>query len=186
MDDTLSAAAGWPLGIVTSGESFARAFEDEIDGSTRLAFRVAYAVLRQREDAEDVAQEVVVKAYRSLRSLRDPGRLRPWLVRMAFRRALDRRRADQRRERREQHLAVREWSEPTSPPGAEDTLAAGERERQVWDAIDALPEKLRLALVLSALEGRAVAEVARLLEVPEGTVKSRLHLARKALLKRLR
>jgi RNA polymerase sigma-70 factor (ECF subfamily) len=56
----------------------------------------------------------------------------------------------------------------------------------VGEAVDALPEKLRIVTVLAAIEGHGVAEVARLLELPQGTVKSRLHLARKALAERLR
>ena len=60
-----------------------------------------------------------------------------------------------------------------------------ERAERLWRAIDALPEKLRLVIVLFAIEGHDVAEVARLLDVPEGTVKSRLFLARKGLARSL-
>ena len=60
-----------------------------------------------------------------------------------------------------------------------------ERAERLWQAIDALPEKLRLVIVLFAIEGHDVAEVARLLDVPEGTVKSRLFLARKGLARSL-
>jgi len=63
---------------------------------------------------------------------------------------------------------------------------AAERTSRVWRAIEDLPEKLRLVTVLAALEGHDVAEVARLLRVPEGTVKSRLFLARKRLAESLR
>jgi RNA polymerase sigma-70 factor (ECF subfamily) len=60
------------------------------------------------------------------------------------------------------------------------------RQERVFRAIDGLPEKLRLVLLLSALEGHGHREVAMLLGLPEGTVKSRLHLARRALAERLR
>ena len=67
-----------------------------------------------------------------------------------------------------------------------EEAVARDRARHLWRAIDALPEKLRAAIVLSAIEGHDVREVARLLEVPEGTVKSRLFLARKSLAESLR
>ena len=147
---------------------------------SRLAFRVAWSVLRQREDAEDVAQEALARACRSLASLRDPNRFRPWLVRIAWRLALNHRRASRRRERRE--LAV---AEPTEPRGVEDLVAASESRARLWAAIDALPEKLRLVIVLAGIEGHDVRAVSALAGVPEGTVKSRLHAARRRLMEAL-
>src|SRR5512143_3577727 len=79
--------------------------EEGLAEGTRLAFRVAWSVLRQREDAEDVAQEALARACRSLGSLRDRGSFRPWLVRIAWRLALNHRRATRRRERREHAIA---------------------------------------------------------------------------------
>jgi len=78
-------------------------FEARLVESSTLAFRVAYGVLRHRQDAEDVAQEAFVKAYRNFRELRDRARFRAWLVRMTWRLAIDRQRADRRREAREHH-----------------------------------------------------------------------------------
>ena len=68
----------------------------------------------------------------------------------------------------------------------EVTVEREETRKRVMQAVDALPEKLRIVTVLAAMEGHGVAEVARLLEIPAGTVKSRLHLARKALAEKLR
>src|SRR5215475_15202598 len=76
-------------------------FEARLAESSTLAFRVAYSVLRHRQDAEDVAQEAFVKAYRSYTQLRDRDRFRAWLVRITWRLALDRQRADRRRAVRE-------------------------------------------------------------------------------------
>ena len=67
-----------------------------------------------------------------------------------------------------------------------DQAARAELRARVSEAVDALPEKLRIVTVLAAIEEHDLASVARLLELPEGTVKSRLHLARKALAERLR
>ena len=164
--------------FVTVDEDLAREFEARLVESSTLAFRVAFSVLRQREDAEDVAQEAFAKAYRSFRQLRDRERFRAWLVRMTFRMAIDRQRANRRRFVREQALEIAR--ETTG-----DTVVEHERAEQLWRAIDALPEKLRLTIVLSGIQGHDIREVATLLDVPDGTVKSRLFLARKQLKDRL-
>src|SRR5262245_25964732 len=88
--------------FVSATEGLAREFEERLRDSGTLAFRVAYSVLRHREDAEDVAQESIAKAYRNFAQLRDRERFRAWLVRMTWRMALDRRRGDRRRLGREQ------------------------------------------------------------------------------------
>src|SRR5205809_5293699 len=90
-------AGGYTGAFVTLDEGLEREFEDRLRESSTLAFRVAYGVLRHRQDAEDVAQEAFAKAYRSFRQLRDRDRFRAWLVRMTWRMAIDRRRANLRR-----------------------------------------------------------------------------------------
>jgi RNA polymerase sigma-70 factor, ECF subfamily len=151
-------------------EALRREFEARLAESSTLAFRVAFSVLRQREDAEDVAQEAFIRAYRSFARLRDRARFRAWIVRATWRLALDRRRSDRRRELREQAVL-----EETVTRRSEDRAAV------LWDAIDMLPEKLRMVAVLSGIEGHDVAEVASLLGIPQGTVKSRLFRARQFL-----
>jgi RNA polymerase sigma-70 factor (ECF subfamily) len=167
-------------GVLAVDRAVEQEFEARLVESSTLAFRVAYAVLRQRQDAEDVAQEAFVKAYRNFAHLRDRERFRAWLVRIAWRLALDRRRGDRRR-------AAREDARDAPPAGAgiDADLVARERAALLWNAIDALPEKLRVAIVLANIEGYDVEEVARLLGLPVGTVKSRLFLARRKLKERL-
>jgi RNA polymerase sigma-70 factor (ECF subfamily) len=172
--------------FVTVDEDLAREFEARLVESSTLAFRVAFGVLRQREDAEDVAQEAFAKAYRSFRQLRDRDRFRAWLVRMTWRMALDRQRANRRRLAREVAEEIAESGVQTrQQPTTADTLIARERAERLWRAIDALPEKLRLAIVLAGIQGHDMHEVALLLDVPDGTVKSRLFLARKQLREQL-
>jgi RNA polymerase sigma-70 factor (ECF subfamily) len=156
-------------------EALEREFEARLADSSTLALRVAYSVLRHREDAEDVAQEALAKAYKSFRTLRDRDRFRAWLVRMTWRLALDRRRNDRRRQVRDEPL------EPPLTHSTEEDVLARERSQQLWAAIDALPEKLRVVMVLGAIEGYDIAEVGKLLGVPAGTVKSRLFLGRQRL-----
>src|SRR6187455_3310963 len=98
MHDRTARLAG---SLVTVDEDLEREFETRLVESSTLAFRVAYGVLRHRQDAEDVAQEAFVKAYRSFRELRDRDRFRAWLVRMTWRLAIDRQRSNRRRAVRE-------------------------------------------------------------------------------------
>ena len=169
--------------FVTVDEDLAREFEARLVESSTLAFRVAFSVLRQREDAEDVAQEAFAKAYRSFRQLRERDRFRAWLVRMTFRMAIDRQRANKRRLTREGVEAGLQARLTSATTG--DAMLANERAEQLWLAIDALPEKLRLVIVLAGIQGHDIREVATLLDVPDGTVKSRLFLARQQLKERL-
>jgi len=168
-----------PATLVTHDEDLDREFETRLVESSTLAYRVAFGVLRHREDAEDVAQDAFAKAYRSFHQLRDRDRFRAWLVRMTWRMALDRQRANRRRASRE--LVV----EVDPPSGTGDSMLTRERAERLWAAIDALPEKLRLVVVLAGIEGHDMKEVAALLDVPEGTVKSRLFVARKQLREQL-
>jgi len=154
-------------------------FETRLADSSTLAFRVAFSVLRHRQDAEEVAQEAFVKAYRHFSRLRDRDRFRAWLVRMTWRLAIDRRRSERRRAAREQD------SDAAPPDNAANDLIARERAALLWNAIDDLPEKLRVVIVLANMEEHDIADVARLLSVPEGTVKSRLFLARQRLKEQL-
>jgi RNA polymerase sigma-70 factor (ECF subfamily) len=138
--------------LVSDSTDLDAQFEARLADSFALAFRVAYSVLRQRQDAEDIAQEAFVKAHRRLSELRDRERFRAWLVRMVWRMALDRRRGEKRREAREQVVAI----EAPRAPTVEDDAIAREREAALWVAIDALPDKLRVAIVLSSIEGHDV------------------------------
>jgi RNA polymerase sigma-70 factor (ECF subfamily) len=160
-----------------------REFEERLAECGPLAYRVARGVLRNDADAEDVAQEALLRAYRRFDRLRDRLRFQAWLVRIVFRLALDRARSAKRRESRET-----EWSKPArraAPPTAEELAASSEFQAHFDRAMDALPEKLRLVLLLSAMEGHTLEEVAAMLGVPIGTVKSRLFAGRKKLAEKL-
>ena len=171
----------WPNNLVGADVTLDREFEERLRDSSSLAFNVAYGVLRNRADAEEVAQDAFVRAFRRFHQLRDRDRFRAWLTRMTWRLAIDRWRADRRRLAREQVTAADRWR-----PSTEDIASSSERSEHVWRAIDNLPDRLRLVIVLSAIEGHDTRELATLLEVPEGTVKSRLFTARHILAEHLR
>jgi RNA polymerase sigma-70 factor (ECF subfamily) len=158
-----------------------REFEMRLEECGTLAFRVARGVLHNTADAEDVAQEALLRAYRHFARLRDPGRFRAWLVRISFRLALDHARSARRREHRET-VSVNNVSTPT----AEDVVASNEFERRLQQAMNSLSQKSRLVLLLTSMNGHSLEEVAELLQLPLGTVKSRLHSARKQLAEKLR
>jgi RNA polymerase sigma-70 factor (ECF subfamily) len=161
-----------------------REFEERLAECGPLAFRVARGVLRNTADAEDVAQEALLRAYRRFDRLREPNRFRAWLVRITFRLALDRLRSSKRRELRETL-----WSRPERQPRprtVEEMAASSEFQEHLDRAMEELPEKQRLVLLLSAMEGHTIEEVAAILGVPIGTVKSRIFFARKQLAEKLR
>ncbi len=155
----------------------AQEFETRLADSSALAVRVAYGVVRNKQDAEDVAQEAFARAYRRFSSLRDRDRFRAWLVRMTWRLALDHRRSQKRRQTREDAVMA---VTPQAGDMEQDTVAR-ERSARLWQAIEGLPERLRVVIVLASIEGHGVNEVAGLLGVAEGTVKSRLFEARQKL-----
>jgi RNA polymerase sigma-70 factor, ECF subfamily len=178
MDALAASLAG---SAVSRDASLEKEFEQRLADCPTLAYRVALGVLRNRTEAEDVAQEAMLRAYRHFHRLRDRERFRAWLVRTAWRLSLDRIRSAGRRERRER-AAIEERSEI----GVESVAETREFQRRLSAALDALPEKLRRVMVLAAIEGYNTSEVAKVLDLPEGTVKSRLHLARKQLAEALR
>jgi RNA polymerase sigma-70 factor (ECF subfamily) len=170
-----------PADHMSNDAALEREFQERLAETATLAFRVAYAVLRHREDAEDVAQEAMVLAYRSFARLQDRGAFRSWLVRIVWRTALNRRRRDARRTSRE--LAV---VDPPAGASVEDLMLSREFQEHLWRAVDRLPDRLRSVVLLTAMQGHEIREVAQMLDVPEGTVKSRLYQARKVLTEKLR
>jgi RNA polymerase sigma-70 factor (ECF subfamily) len=144
-------------------------------------FRVALSVLGPggEADAEDVAQEAFVRAYRRLGTFRGESRLGTWLYRVAFNLAVD-----QRRRRGRQGPTAGEEALDTLPAADGDPHRAareGESARLVRRLLEDLPETQRAALHLHYWMGHTVAEIAELLGAAEGTVKSHLHRGRKRL-----
>src|SRR5438105_15524173 len=111
-----------------------REFEERLAECGPLAFRVARGVLRNTEDAEDVAQEALLRGYKNIGRLRDRSRFRGWLVRISFRLALDRLRSAKRREKRDTL-----WSQPAHlPPAAtvEDVAASNQFQGHLERALE--------------------------------------------------
>jgi RNA polymerase sigma-70 factor (ECF subfamily) len=153
-------------------------FERLLHETYRMVFQIAYSVLSNSADSEEVAQDTFWQAYRQQSSLRDPKNFRAWVGRMAWRLALNRRRSVLRGVRRDGAWLA------TRPLHADGEAEAQAREfaARVEQHIARLPEKLRAVLLLSAIEDLDAASIGAILKIPEGTVRSRLHLARRQLL----
>ena len=138
------------------------------------------ALMRNTGVAEELAQDVFVRAYRYLDSLDDARPIYPWLAKIAYRLAQTR----WQRERREAALRAEAGEQLSSDRGAEGPLAAAiadEEARRLWRAVHALPQGERAAAVLYYRDGMDVRGVADVLGVSTGTVKTFLFRARKRL-----
>lgn len=140
------------------------------------AFRLAFFITRSREEAEDAAQEGLMKAHRSLASFRDDAEFRPWVLRIVANTAKNRVRSVVRRRRRELAVAVDPGSGDAAPSPEPEAVARVEQEH-LLRAVDRLPESLRLVVVTRYLMDLSVSEASAVMGVAEGTVKSRLSRA---------
>jgi RNA polymerase sigma-70 factor, ECF subfamily len=161
------------------------AFEVLVEKYKRKAFRLAYGVLRDQEEALDVAQEAFVKAFRSLPKFKGESAFYTWLFRITMNVALDRKR---QRTSRAKSLGTddvppEEWERTAVATDAspDDEAASAERRARIGRALETLPEHHRSIIILSDIEGLSYREIAEVLAIPMGTVMSRLHNARKRL-----
>jgi RNA polymerase sigma-70 factor, ECF subfamily len=144
-------------------------------------FRLAVSILGQEfaPDAEDVAQEVMVRLHRGFRSYRGEARFASWVYRVAFNHALN---VKARARYRAPHETDEAVAATPSPDGGPDTrLQEARRQQAVRAAVGELPEVYQSALRLHYWLGASVSEIADLLDAPENTVKSYLHRARQLL-----
>ena len=159
----------------------ADAFELLVRRYQEAAFRTAYLIVRNEAEAQDVAQEAFVRAYRSLGRFDASQPFRPWLLRIVTNLAINSTRSARRRTAMSERYRDRP-GEPRAAPSAEAAAERGEVARRVWEAVAELrPDDqtlLYLRYFLDAPEQEAAAAIGR----PAGTVKSRLHRA----LRRLR
>jgi len=161
------------------------AFEPLVEKYRERVWRLAYNYLRDREEAWDVAQDAFIRAWQALPSFRGQSAFYTWLFRIVINVATDRARQRAARGRAFGTDAVpeEEWDRVLVEHGGGPDAAASraEQRERIRRGLDALPEHHRAIIMLSDLEGLSYREIAEVLDIPMGTVMSRLHNARKRL-----
>ncbi len=144
-------------------------FVERVLEREKTLYHAARAMLRQEADQKDAVQEAIAKAWAKRDSLRDDSLFATWLTRILINEC----REIMRKQKR--FVLINQWRE--------DALVTRDSssDSEVDEALDALPDKLRLPVVLHYMEGFSLKEIADMLHLPLGTVKARLHDARKAL-----
>jgi RNA polymerase sigma-70 factor (ECF subfamily) len=155
-------------------------------------YSAALRMTRSKSDAEDLVQETYLRAYRSYASFTEGTNLRAWLFRILTNTFINSYRAKQRRVQEtdlgdieDLYLYKRISGVDTASRSAEDTLFELFADDDVKAALEGLPEAFRIPVLLADVEGFSYREIAEMLEIPIGTVMSRLHRGRKAMHKAL-
>jgi RNA polymerase sigma-70 factor (ECF subfamily) len=149
-----------------------KAFEAEILPQLRPLFGMAYRLTGNAHDAEDLVQETMLRAHRSFDRYRPGTNARAWLFTILHRLRTD---ALRRRGRRPETVELVDDGPPVAPVH-EAALASGHEE--ITRALQGLPEGFRSAVVLRDVEEYSYAEIAKMLDIPVGTVMSRIHRGR--------
>ena len=157
------------------------AFEALVRGCQADAWRFAYHLTRDRTAADDVTQDAFVRAYRSLATYRGDARFSSWLLRIVRNCAVD----SFQRTRRDTALVERASRLQTRDVVAGQAASSTEERLRLDEAIRTLPTRLREAFVLIEVLGYDYSETAGILGVKTGTLKSRMHRARAALMREL-
>lgn len=164
------------------------AFDELVRRYERQAYNLAYRLTGNYDDASDVVVEAFVRAFQGLHTFRGDANFGTWLHRIVVNTFLDLR----KRARGRQHLSLEEQLEldggdtltrqiEDTAPGPQELVEQEERERILQRAIDQLSPERRILIVLYHFENLSYEEIAQILSLPVGTVKSRLNRARLAL-----
>jgi RNA polymerase sigma-70 factor (ECF subfamily) len=157
-------------------------------------FATALRMTRNKADAEDLVQETFLKGWRAFDSYQQGTNLRAWLFRIMTNTFINRYNSQQRRPQETELDEVEElflfrrmgaFDQSKMSQSAEDQMLELFTDDEVKNAIEELPETFRIPVLLSDVEGFSYKEIAEMLEVPIGTVMSRLHRGRKAMQKML-
>lgn len=164
------------------------AFGELIDPYADRLFNILFRYCGNKDDASELLQEALIRAYRGLKSYQGGASFYTWLYRVAFNVAsTNRRKPKLRMISSEGHpdLGRMEFAEEPEKTQPERHLEQQERQEIIQQALNDVPETYRVVLVLKDVEGMKYEEIAEILEVPVGTVRSRLHRGRSELRSRL-
>jgi len=172
------------------------AFNELVRRHQKKVFNLCFRMLGNRHEAEDVAQDVFVTAFRAIKSFRGDSALSTWLHRVAVNNCKNRLKFLRRRKyfHTESMDAVRDDGEnemvreyrDDSEDSPEQVRERSELSREIQRAIDQLDEDYKAVIVLRDIQGFSYQEIAEILDLKEGTVKSRIHRARSELQQKLR
>jgi len=169
-------------------------FADQAMEHMGSLYSAALRMTRNPADAEDLVQETYLKAYRSFATFQEGTNLKAWLYRILTNTFINSYRAKRRRPEESDVEDVEELYLYRRLGGLEAAAAGRSAEEEVLEritddevkqALESLPEQFRMAVLLADVEGFSYKEIAAILEVPIGTVMSRLHRGRRGLQKRL-
>lgn len=157
----------------------AEGFATLVERYDRAVYHLCYRTLHNVEEARDATQEAFFKAYRSLRTFKQGAKFSTWIFAIAYHACCDR----LNRNKRYSNEEMPERADPA--PGPEREAIALDEARRLRAAIDALPEKYRTVITLYHLQGKQYEEIAEVLGLPMGTVKTHLFRAKEQLRKLL-
>jgi len=173
-------------------EAAAPTVETLVADHSRMVFRIAYSILRDHHDAEDAAQECFLRVWKQKNRLHEVSNAKTWLARIAWTTALDKRRSSRAMVSLsvvslsdEQSGAELAQSIPDLTVAADQQLASAQMQQMLERLIARLPEDLRNTLELSTIQELNSAEIADVMKIPEGSVRTRLFRARKQLKEKL-
>lgn len=158
-----------------------QAFEELFSSNYTHIYNLCYRMMRNSQDAEDMLQETMLKAWRKLKSFKQSSSFSTWLHRIAANTCLD-----AIRKRKDNKTSLEEMKEYGKELTDEDSVSFDERsvQRQVIeDALAKLKERDRIIIILRDVQGYSYEEMSQILECPLGTVRSRLSRARKSMVK---
>ena len=155
------------------------AFGTLVERYERAVYHLAFRTLRDVEDAKDAAQEAFMKAYRALRTFRPGARFSTWIFTITYHACCDR----LSRRKRFTGDELPDRADPAAGPEAQ--TAADDDARRLRSAIEGLPDKYRTVITLFHLQGKHYEEIATVLGLPIGTVKTHLFRAKELLRKAL-
>ncbi len=161
-------------GDSTAVERFVQTYQQDL-------YRLALSILDDSSEAEDATQDTLLAALRALDSFHGASSLKTWLYSIAINLCRTRLQQRKRRERLAEILGGVLRLRNTRPPLVEEDIIQNESDETFWRAIHSLKEKQRIPLVLRYYHDLPAAEIATILQIPEGTVHSRLNTARRQL-----
>lgn len=157
-----------------------QAYGELVEHYKDLVFTLALRMMKHREEAEEVAQDTFIKAYKSLRSFKGDSKFSTWMYRITYNTCLDRIKSNKRKH---QEIEINELTlnKLKSIDNALDNMVDNEREKLVKQCVEALPSQESFMLTLYYYEDLSLDEISKIIDLPTNTIKVRLFRTRKKL-----